>query len=76
MRIIAIHDSSGKISSVVTCEEGPHPTMALRPGLSMSEVQLPAPLAETDVSTAEGAAKLIEAYRVDAEQAKLSLVPR
>jgi hypothetical protein len=77
MKVIAIHDSAGIISSIITCEEGPHPVMTLPPGFSMTEVQPPEELAEIDLKTSEGVTILIESYRVEvAPAAKVALVPR
>jgi hypothetical protein len=76
MTVIAIHDSAGIISSVVTCEEGPHPVLTLPPGHSMTEVQLPEELVEIDLKTSEGATRLIESYRVEVAPTTAALVPR
>ena len=71
MKVIAIHDSTGTISSVITHDgEGPHPIMTLPAGFSMTEVQLPEELVEIDLKTSEGATKLIESYRVEVAPAK------
>jgi hypothetical protein len=77
MTVVAIHDSSGVISSVVTCEGPTHPVLTnLPPGFSMTEVQLPAELAEIDLKTLDGANTLIGNYRVEVAPARKAALTR
>lgn len=75
MRIFAIHDTAGNISEVVTSPDDlPQPMLRTEPGLSMTEIELPKDLVETDLESSEGLAKFIEHHRVRVVSAKATVV--
>jgi hypothetical protein len=71
MRVFAIHDALGNISEVVTSpEDAPRPVLTTRPGLTMTEIEVPASLVddlefpETVAEVPEGVTRLAERFQV------------
>jgi len=70
MRVFAIHDAGGTISEIVTApDDGPVATMVTRPGMSMTEIDVPEDLQLSDDvdKNAKGIAELVQQYRVIVE---------
>jgi hypothetical protein len=77
MRIFAIHDAAGVISEVITCpEDAPVPVLTTQPGLSMTEIEVPGGVADTELESSQGLTELTENYRVEVVTGKSPLVPR
>jgi hypothetical protein len=77
MRIFAIHDAEGIISEVITCpDDSPVPVLQTQPGFSMTEIEPPKDLVETEFQSSEGVTKLVESYRVQVAPRKSTLASR
>ncbi|MET4563512.1 hypothetical protein ABIA69_004732 [Lysinibacillus parviboronicapiens] len=76
LRIFAIHDVEGNISEVVTCPKShPRPFLTTDPRFSMTEIEIPTGIDETELDSKEGLNKLMESYRVEVVHNKAHLLP-
>ncbi|MGX5552473.1 MULTISPECIES: hypothetical protein [Bacillus] len=75
-RVFAIHDVTGYIKEVVTGPvSSPMPVLQTEPGWSITEINIPTDIDETEIDSFEGLIKLMESYRVQVVDNKVNLLP-
>ena len=77
MRVFAMHDAAGNISDVVTCPDDVPAPMLMKTGFTMTEIDAPTDLVDSDFESPEKVEEFVNKYRVDvAQRQKSPLVAR